>query len=1173
MRAMRVCGTFFVLRWIMAQYDGSIRIGTGIDEKGFKAGSKELETGARSLAKSVSDSLGEGAKIALQKQTDAFVKLNQQYAAQEQKVKDLGSKLHEMQRTQVETPIFKETSKDLSAAEKRLDNLHGTLRRLEHEGRTDTRPYKDAIVQIDIYKKKVSELQNQLKELKQSGEAYQPADTSKVQKELAAAEQKQMQMYTALQTAADSLTQKTSERVAKEESAREKIEAEVAEEERLAQIRENAVVGNQRIVETVERIKQLEQEIADLKKTGVTEGYQDFDSRIQELSALKQEVRDYSSRTAEMQKAYVGLGAAVKQAFMTMGKGLIDIPIASAKSGARGLISIFQKLGGAVRKVAIGSFKLLGKIGKSVFSRLNKSASRSTGLMGTLASRFKGLALSLLIFNQISKAFNFMISGIKEGIRNLAQYSNDTNEALSLLMSRSTYLKNALATAFSPIIETITPILVRFIDLLGDAATKVSELFSALMGKDTFTKAVKVQQDYAESLKDTSKNTKKAAKETQKALAPFDDLRQIQFRQSDDEEKTEGGEIKPSDMFETNNIGTKVKEMSDAIKNAWENADFSGLSASIGEKLKNSLDGIRWNEIKEKVRKIGSRIATLINGFVEVKDLGYSIGKTLAEAVNTSFEFLNEFVHKLHWNSIGSFIADSLNGIFQNIDWQLIYDTFVTGAKGIGDAINHFVDELDWNVISKSVSNAVNTFVGTIYTLFNTVHWGDIGQKVGGFISDSLAGIRWEKAGQALGTGIQSIFIFLLSSIKNIQWGKIGTDIAVFLNESISSIDLHSLGEILGSLLTDMCNLSIDFASTFDWKKLGDNISNGINGFFESFDGAKFGKAATSILSGFLDAILKTIEEIDWSEIWRDIIDFLVNVNWLELIGKLVIVAGKLILGIVEGLIKAISETDWGEVWDNIVQAFKDFFGIHSPSTVMEEMGVMLIQGLINGIESLIERVNSIWQSMKESVSENFERIKGKAGELKDKFNDLKDSTLAVFDSIRQKITGALDSTKEKLNEFIDKIRDAIGAVKDFFKSGYEKIKSGVQSIFGGSEGIGRSDSFMQTAQASYIPEPIIHSIKSAKIPALATGTVVPPNREFLATLGDNKREPEIVSPISTMKQALMEALAESGISGGGQSDRPIYLQIDGKTFARLMGPYTEAEKTRIGVRMVTQGG
>lgn len=52
------------------------------------------------------------------------------------------------------------------------------------------------------------------------------------------------------------------------------------------------------------------------------------------------------------------------------------------------------------------------------------------------------------------------------------------------------------------------------------------------------------------------------------------------------------------------------------------------------------------------------------------------------------------------------------------------------------------------------------------------------------------------------------------------------------------------------------------------------------------------------------------------------------------------------------------------------------------------------------------------------------------------------------------------------------------------------------------------------------------------KIPYLATGTVVPPNREFMAVLGDNKREPEVVSPLSTMKQAVKEAMSEMGANG-----------------------------------------
>ena len=74
-----------------------------------------------------------------------------------------------------------------------------------------------------------------------------------------------------------------------------------------------------------------------------------------------------------------------------------------------------------------------------------------------------------------------------------------------------------------------------------------------------------------------------------------------------------------------------------------------------------------------------------------------------------------------------------------------------------------------------------------------------------------------------------------------------------------------------------------------------------------------------------------------------------------------------------------------------------------------------------------------------------------------------------------------------------------------------------------------------------------IPRVSLKRIPALATGTVVPPNREFLAMLGDNKNETEVVSPLSTMKQAMMEALAESG---GGGGDITLHLYLNGRKMA-----------------------
>lgn len=92
------------------------------------------------------------------------------------------------------------------------------------------------------------------------------------------------------------------------------------------------------------------------------------------------------------------------------------------------------------------------------------------------------------------------------------------------------------------------------------------------------------------------------------------------------------------------------------------------------------------------------------------------------------------------------------------------------------------------------------------------------------------------------------------------------------------------------------------------------------------------------------------------------------------------------------------------------------------------------------------------------------------------------------------------------------------------------------------------------------------------KMPMLATGTVVPPRAGmFAAILGDNNRETEVVSPLSTMKQALKEALAESNISGGNQIAKA-ELILDGTRFGQLVVKFGKNEKNRVGVTMVTEG-
>lgn len=92
-----------------------------------------------------------------------------------------------------------------------------------------------------------------------------------------------------------------------------------------------------------------------------------------------------------------------------------------------------------------------------------------------------------------------------------------------------------------------------------------------------------------------------------------------------------------------------------------------------------------------------------------------------------------------------------------------------------------------------------------------------------------------------------------------------------------------------------------------------------------------------------------------------------------------------------------------------------------------------------------------------------------------------------------------------------------------------------------------------------------IPTMTAPQIPYLAKGTVVPRNAgEFAAILGDNKRETEVVSPLSTMKQAMMEALKESE-NNSGSSPQYITLNIDGHEFIRWLRDQNGQYRNRTG--------
>src|SRR5699024_10190837 len=145
------------------------------------------------------------------------------------------------------------------------------------------------------------------------------------------------------------------------------------------------------------------------------------------------------------------------------------------------------------------------KVAKSLTNTAKASNKASFGIGKMLGTS--------ILFSFVFQAINAALTALKDGFTNLAQYSSTTNNNISMLWSSMERLKNSQATAFAPRLDVVAPILSKFIDMLSTPASYVSMFFSFLQGKDTYTRAVAVQKDYAASLQDTASAAGAAADE------------------------------------------------------------------------------------------------------------------------------------------------------------------------------------------------------------------------------------------------------------------------------------------------------------------------------------------------------------------------------------------------------------------------------------------------------------------------------------------------------------------------------------------------------------------------------------------------------------------------------------------------------------------------------------
>ena len=640
------------------------------------------------------------------------------------------------------------------------------------------------------------------------------------------------------------------------------------------------------------------------------------------------------------------------------------------------------------------------------------------------------------------------------------------------------------------------------------------------------------------------------------------------------------------EMFTFPGVLEKVEELgrrlAEALNGLVDGINWYQLGQALGAGLNLALQFLTEFIYTFDWMNLGHRLAEFINGLASEIDW-YDFGRLLWAGFKIALETLAGFILGLDMPLMAEAASSVIKGFFDEmyntitrIPWQ-----------EIGRQIARFLNGIDWYGTITSVISAIQAaliaLAAMIFGFVNELNWGTIARDIYRAINDSMGEIDWEAIGRVIGDAFIHIFDFLRDVIAGIDWYQIGEDIRNFLVgldwrnivESIfgaieaaftASSDFFSglLGEELKRQLVDMlltiskytlvigallalsgANIplglgliavgAVSLAATvaINWDFLPNTISGITTKIATVLGGAllaigailTFSNANLPLGIGLMAAgaaSLGTAVAINWETISSKLqgtigkITAIVSGALLALGAVLLFTGAGIPLGL--GLIAAgaagLATTiaaNWETIQPKVQTALNAIKKITSAAQLA--LGVVLLftgagiplgLGLIGiGAAGLASVIDPNWGGILES-------LRGTIGDIETwwKNGPAKYFTLGYW--------------KDKAKEIVDGFMEGLGG---FFNS-LKEIKNSIANAFSvptsrsGGFGSGGSGSFGGNPRLAMAAMP---DITNFEIPALARGAVIPPNREFLAVLGDQRSGNNIEAPEGLLRRIARE--------------------------------------------------
>lgn len=502
-----------------------------------------------------------------------------------------------------------------------------------------------------------------------------------------------------------------------------------------------------------------------------------------------------------------------------------------------------------------------------------------------------------------------------------------------------------------------------------------------------------------------------------------------------------------------------------------------------------------------------------------------------AIAPNFDFQGKSPFLDSLlaaieagEWFKVGRLIGEKLRDSLNAIPWPDIQAKAVQWATNIADTINGAVTTPGlWEAIGHTLAQGLNTVTGFVDTFFQGVWWADIGAGLARGLTQLVAEVDWPQLGRVLTDGMRAALLVLHGFVTTYTgWADLGMSIAAMIGAALSNID---------------------------WVQAAGDLS--------------------TLAIGILTAINTGLAQIDWGAVWQTVLGMLSAIDWAGVFGQLgqlfanlwpviltTVVLPAILSWIGGTLISAISVAITGTLAiffaNTVIPAVVSGIG-SALSAIVAAIGgwpvvlivaivalfAALIAVIVDNWDAICDWFSGAWDSLVAAWDEFWSLVATNArnwwndvttgwsnfwATISEKFNALKSALGSAWNSFWSGLASGVTSI---WNGIVNTVKGAVNALIGFINGMLSGIVNGLN---GAIDVLNRLSidvpDWVPVVGGNHLGFNVAH-ITAPQIPYLAQGAVIPPNREFLAVLGDQSSGTNVEAPLATIQQAVADVMQD----------------------------------------------